>query len=504
MNTFLEVKQLRKIYGATIALNDVSFKVPKGTVHAIIGENGAGKSTLIKILSGSISPNEGTIILDGKPFHTNSIAESRLAGVSTAFQELSLLPNLSVSENLSLPNLKKGSLRLISRKLNEDYARKILRDFDLGHISPSQEVGTLSLAERQKLEITRAISHKPKLLLLDEPTAALPDPEWLYKILERNKRDDLTILYISHRLNEIRDLCQSATILRNGSSIDTISLKDTSNSEIFRMMIGESKDLIFTDNDEKQDLTQPGIEVHDLSGSKIRNISLTLNKGEILGIAGLEGQGQAELFKILAGIQQPKNGQIKLDGKTVKLNTPMKALRNGISYVPEERKVEGILPGLKTLSNITISSLKKASLFGMVGGNREYGSSLTVAKKVQLELRYINMDIDSLSGGNQQKAIMARSLMTGSPYLLLYDPCRGVDVGTKHSFYEMMKAFTDDCGSILWYSTDLSELVNVCDRILVFYKGNIVSDILKKDVSIELLLSAATGHFHKEEGVSKL
>lgn len=498
--SFLEVKQVVKQYGATLALDHVSFEVEKGAFHAIIGENGAGKSTFIKILSGLVSLNEGEILLNGKDYRPKNIMDARGSGISTAFQELSLLPNLTVAENLVLPDLNRGNASLISKRKNNDYAAELLDQFGLSHISPTREVRALSLAERQKLEITRAISHKPKLLLLDEPTAALPDAEWLFRILERIGNGDLTILYISHRLNEIREYCKTGTILRNGKSIDTVQLDSVTDSDIFQMMIGESKDKA-TDSKSKRRAASrdAGIEVQRLSGKTVREISFKLHKGEILGVAGLEGQGQHELFQLLAGLTPIKEGSIKIEQREVKMKSPKSALKNGMFFIPEERKTEGIFPGLSTLSNISISSLKKINRLGFIGSNREQVSSKVLADKMTLEDRYLHMPIESLSGGNQQKALMSRALMTESKYLLLYDPSRGVDIPTKNAFYKMAQEFTGEGGAVLWYSTDLPELIDLCDRILVFYKGKIVANVMREAFDSKNLLSAATGHFIAKE-----
>ncbi|WP_424767562.1 sugar ABC transporter ATP-binding protein [Paenibacillus sp. sgz302251] len=497
--SFLEVRQVVKRYGATLALDHVSFEVEKGAFHAIIGENGAGKSTFIKILSGLVSLNEGEIVLNGQQYQPKNIMDARSTGISTAFQELSLLPNLTVAENLVLPDLNKGS-GLISKRRNNDYAAELLDEFGLSHIAPTREVRTLSLAERQKLEITRAISHKPKLLLLDEPTAALPDADWLFRILERIGNGDLTILYISHRLNEIREYCKTGTVLRNGKSIDTIRLDSVTDSDIFQMMIGDSKDKASDSKTKTRAANRdPGIEVKQLTGKTVRNISFNLHKGEILGVAGLEGQGQHELFQLLAGLMPMKEGSIKIEQREVKIKSPKSALRNGMFFIPEERKTEGIFQGLSTLSNISISSLNKINRLGFIGSKRELGNSKVLADKMTLEERYLQMPIESLSGGNQQKALMSRALMTESQYLLLYDPSRGVDIPTKNAFYHMAQEFTAEGGSVLWYSTDLPELIDLCDRILVFYKGQIVADVMREAFDSENLLSAATGHFTAKE-----
>ncbi|MDX6239327.1 MAG: ribose transport system ATP-binding protein [Kribbellaceae bacterium] len=492
METVLQVEQLTKRYGATTALDRVTFAVTKGTTHAIIGENGAGKSTLIKSLSGLQVPDAGTMSLDGELFAPGNLGESRRSGVSTAFQDLSLLSNLTVAENLSLPKLGRSRV-FVRRKENEDAAAGLLAEFDLPTLSPAQKVGELSLAERQKLEIVRAVSHRPKLLLLDEPSAALPDVEWLYALIEKISSPELTILYISHRLAEIRDLCQSATVLRNGGVVDTVRLSDVDDGVVFSLMGGASEEHAKSQRTSRV-AGAPAIQVSGLRGDTVRDVSFTLHDGEILGVAALEGQGQAETFRMLAGVSRPSGGTISVGGKSTRFTTPAGALRSGISFVAEERKAEGIMPGISTLANITISSLDKTSTFGLAAGPKEFQASLPFARKVDLDERYLRMDIDELSGGNQQKAILARSLMKGSKYLLLYDPSRGVDVGTKSSVYDMMEEFTEAGGAVLWYSTDLSELVAICDRVICFYKGSVVSEVPGHQTDVEALLQAITGH----------
>jgi ribose transport system ATP-binding protein len=495
----LEVTNLEKRYGATHALANVSVVVSKGSVHGIIGENGAGKSTLIKLVSGLETPDAGTMLLDGREFRPRNIGDARRRGVSTAFQELGLLPNMTVAENLFLPRLRAGAEKspFVPRRNNERAATDVLAEFGLDHISPSREVGTLSLAERQKLEIARAINHKPQLLLLDEPTAALPDPEWLYAILAalKSRAPDLSILYISHRLNEIRDLCESITVLRNGNVVKTIPMKDADRGVVMSLMAGSHE---FTRSEEgrrrKASLTSgtPTVKVDGLCGEKVLNVSFTLHEGEILGVAGLGSQGQREVFRMLAGVVRPSAGSVEVDGRVAKLTSPSKALRHGISFVPEDRKLEGILPGLRTLNNVSIASLAKAMVFGFILGKKELAASLVPASIVDLSPEYLHKDVDALSGGNQQKAVVARSLMRQARCLLLYDPSRGVDVGTKASLYDMMRRVTDEGVSILWYSTDLQELTSVCDRIIAFYRGTIVAE-MEGTATLESLMHAITG-----------
>jgi ribose transport system ATP-binding protein len=500
MNTVLKVEGLTKRYGATTALADVTFGVGRGTTHAIIGENGAGKSTLIKCLSGLVVPDEGAMTLDGEKFSPTSLVDSRKGGVSTAFQDLSLLSNLTVAENLFLPELGRGRT-LVRRRENEQRAEQLLTDLGLSELSPRQNVSELSLAQRQKLEIVRAVSHRPKLLLLDEPSAALPDVDWLYGLIHNIRSPELTILYISHRLAEIRDLCKSATVLRNGSVVETVSLSDVDDNAVFSMMGGSSGTHAKTTRSRRA-AGAPAIRVEGLHGATARDVTFTLREGEILGVAALEGQGQTETFRMLAGASQIHGGSVSLGGRRARYRTPAGALRWGIGFVAEERKVEGIMPNLSTLANITISSLRRVAVGGIVAGSKELKAGAPFARKVELNDRYLPMDIDALSGGNQQKAILARCLMRGSKVLLLYDPSRGVDVGTKASIYDMMEDFTEVGGSVLWYSTDLSELVGVCDRVLCFYRGAVVAEVAGHQTDTEQLLQAITGHVGQETKVT--
>jgi ribose transport system ATP-binding protein len=491
----LRMNGISKRYGATAALNNVSFEVPKGNTHAIIGENGAGKSTLIKILSGLEVDDAGTMVFYDQLYRPKNLQESRRAGVSTAFQDLSLLPNLTVAENLFLPRL--GDRRpFVRRKANEESASSLLAQHGLSHIDPSQEVGTLALADKQKLEIVRAVSQGPRLLLLDEPSAALPDVDWLYTLLTKISSPEMTVLYISHRLNEIRDLCQTATVLRNGNVVDTVRVSDVNDSVVFGMMGGATEGHGTETRSARRITGPPAIAARGLQGSSVTDVSFSLQRGEILGVAALEGQGQAETFRMLAGVARPTGGIIEVDGKEMKLRSPSAALRHGISFVAEERKTEGIFPGLSTLANVTIAALGKAGTAGFLGGRKELSSTLPSAAEVDLSERYLRMDIDALSGGNQQKAVLARSLMQGARYLLLYDPSRGVDVGTKGSIYALMEKLVGaggGAGAILWYSTDLAELVAVCDRILCFYNGSVVAEVSGETGTVSDLLAAITG-----------
>jgi ribose transport system ATP-binding protein len=491
----LDVAGVAKAYGATVALRRVSFDLRRGEVHALLGENGAGKSTLVKILSGIVQPDIGRVSLGGEKFTPHSLMDARARGVSTAFQELSLLPNLTVATNLTLPHQRKGALGLGSRRRNERAAADLLAEFDAHDIAAGALVGDLSLAEKQRVEIVRAVSHRPSLLILDEPTAALAEPEWLFAIVERLAARGVAVLYISHRLAEVRRLCQRGTVLRNGESMGTVALAGASDADIFRMMVGSGPE---ARRDARpahvQEVPRPALTARDLRGSGVDGVSLTLHRGEILGVAALEGQGQRELFRMLGGAAPAGSGSVEVEGHAARLASPVLALRSSIAFVPEERKTEGIFLGLTTGSNISLPVLGKLLRFGMIDRRRERAEVSGVAGTVDLAARYLGMRVAALSGGNQQKALIARVLLSGARILVLFDPTRGVDVGTKQVIYGVVRGFAAKGGSVLIYSTELSELVHLADRCLAMYRGRIAGEVAGHALSEERLVALATGH----------
>jgi ribose transport system ATP-binding protein len=493
----LDVRNVAKAYGPTVALRDVSMQVRRGEVHALLGENGAGKSTLVKILSGVVEPDSGSITLNGQPYRPRGFTAAQAAGVSTAFQELSLLPNLTVGENLLLPHLPKALPGIVSKRRVFDAAGKILAEYGGSDIDPARIVETLSLAEKQRVEIIRAISRRPSLLILDEPTAALAEPEWLFSLIARLSAEGCAVLYISHRLAEVRRLCDHSTVLRSGASIATVKLTGTRDSEIFHLMVGVVPDSESQRADIRSLQTSiPALRVRDLTGSSLRGVSFDLRQGEVLGLAALEGQGQRELLRMLAGLDACRGGSIELQGKPVRLKSPGHALRTGIGigFVPEERKTEGIFLGMTAEANMSLSVLDQLKRFCLVDRSREQSRVAAEARRVDLDERYISMPLAALSGGNQQKALIGRVLLSGAHVLVLFDPTRGVDVGTKQVIHRVIRNFTAGGGSVLIYSTEIPELVKLCDRCLVIYQGRVTGLLDQPQFSESRLVAMATGH----------
>lgn len=496
----LQANSVTKSYGATTALENVSLKLAVGEVHALLGENGAGKSTLVKILSGVVQPNSGHIRIDDAPYSPASTLDARRAGVATAFQELSLAPNLTVAEALLLPSMKRNSVGLVSRRRTAQAAAEILDCYHLSDVSPITEIASLSLAQRQRIEIVRAMQHATKVLVLDEPTAALTDVEWLFRLVRRQVTANGTaVLYISHRLAEVRSLCKTATVLRNGRSVASVDLSDASDSDIFELMVGRTKMTGDRPKGAPGYQARKALELQNVAGAKLKGVTLDVKEGEIAGIAALEGQGQRELFRTLVGMEKMVSGQILVAGKPFQPASPRHATAAGLSFLPEERKVEGIFATLSTAANIVLPVTQRISRGGFVWPSLERKGAAAASDAVELSPRYLDFRIADLSGGNQQKALLARAMMTGARTLLLYDPTRGVDVGTKQAIYAAIRAFTSKGGSVLLYSSELTELIHLADRCFILYGARVFAEFAAEGAEESVLVAALTGYSRKDQ-----
>ena len=488
----LSVTRVGKSYGATVALEQADINLRAGEVHSLLGENGAGKSTLVRILAGAVVPDCGAMSLHGEPYQAKSITEARHEGVSTAFQELSLVPNLSVAQNLLLPRIPKSVFFILSARETMRRASSILARYNLERLDPAAEISSLPLADRQRLELVRALENARRVLILDEPTASLAETDWLFGQIRNATDRGVAVLYISHRLSEVREICQRATVLRNGRTIASVSLNQASNDDIFEMMVGRRDDHV----DRALKDAAPRLRVHSLSNGLLVDASFNVRPGEILAVAALEGQGQRSLFRCLAGLEPAKSGVVEIDGREHSISSPRKALKagSGIAYLPEERKTEGILAGLSAASNIVVPILSRISTARLLGQQAEAKAAGPEGAKVELAERYLSFAIGDLSGGNQQKALIARTLATGARTLLLFDPTRGVDVGTKQAIYSAIRAFAASGGSVLFYSSELPEIVQLADRCMVLYQGKIAETFEGSAIDEQSLVAAMIGH----------
>ncbi len=495
----LAVRDVTKTYGATVALNAASFSVLPGEVHALLGENGAGKSTLVKLLSGLIQPGRGRIELFGLAARLSRPADAQRLGVATAFQELTLVPDLTVADNMLLPRAPAGLLGQLRRREGERLVVAHFADLGLDSIDPRAEIADLDLALRQKIEIARALFRRPRILLLDEPTSTLSghDIDWLGAQIARQRAAGVTIVFISHRLREVRRFCDRLTVLRNGSSIGTEAVGDVRDDDVIRMIIGRSLASAFPPRPAVRPAGgAPLLRATGLAASgKLRDGSFALHRGEILGIAGLQDMGQQELFLACFGMVPLTAGSLEVDGQRTVLASPRDAVRDaiGISLVPEERKTEGLFLHMTGRFNVSLPVVHRFARHGIIDTSAEDRAVAAVLERTEVDLRALHTPADAFSGGNQQKLVIAKWLLAGSRILLLFDPTRGVDVGTKHQIYLLMRAFADAGGAILFHSTEIPELVGMSDRVAVMYQGQIVQELTGDAIEEEAIMRAALG-----------
>jgi ribose transport system ATP-binding protein len=496
----IAVTKIRKAYGPTVALADASFTAAAGTVHALLGENGAGKSTMVKMLSGLVLPDEGRIAIFGQDVHFASPRDAHRAGLQTAFQELTQVPDLTVWENMLMPYQPVSITGLLQRRHGQAQVAAHLESLGLGFVSPKAEIRRLDLSLRQKIEIARALMRKPRILLLDEPTSALSgdDIHWLGDIIARLKAAGTTVLFISHRMPEVRAFCDDLTILRNGQSVGTFSVSSVSDAEVIERIIGRSIAATFPVKSILPAEAPAVLEARGLAAGEMKEADLTLHAGEILGVAGLQGMGQRDLFLTLFGDIEARKGEIRVDGAPVILRSPRDAIdaRIGINLVPEERKTEGLFLKLDGCANTTLPVIERFIRYGFINPAAERASVSAALARVQVDQRALYMPARSFSGGNQQKIVIARSLVAGSRILLLFDPTRGVDVGTKHQIYRLIADFAATGGAVLLYSTEIAEVIGLSHRVMVVYAGRIAGELRDAEISEAAIMAAALGHHH--------
>ena len=479
MPTALRIAGLEKRYGSTVALAGADVEIEQGSVHAIIGENGAGKSTLVKILAGLVRPDAGQIELHGEPLDLSGPAKAFEAGIATAFQELSLVPDLSVADNLALPLKPRSRLGIVSHGVARAQARRKLEEWDLTHIDVRRRVRSLSLAARQQVEIVNALSRSPVLFILDEPTSALgrSDVEWLFRQVAKLRERGATVIFVSHRLVEVREICDSLSVLRGGRRAGSSADMSVSDDQIIQMMIGESLSDVFPDRHEE--IGPVRLKVDGVSSGRLRDATFDLHEGEVLGVAGLQDHGQRDLFRALFGAQRLVAGRLELSGESLDLRSPRDAIRAGlgISLVPEDRAGEGVLLTMSGRANLTLPSMSRFTRLGWVNRRREADAVRDVLERLRISERALFEPVEAFSGGNQQKIVIGKWLLTDARVLLLYDPTRGVDVKTKTEIYRLVHEFAAGGGSVLLYSTDLDEVVNLCTGALVCYRGELSEPI---------------------------
>jgi len=497
----LEIKSVSKSFPGVQALKDVSFVVRQGEVHALVGENGAGKSTLMKILSGVYAHYEGEILMDGERLNFHNPREAQQHGIAIIHQELNLVPELTISENIFLGSELKTPLFALDTKRMAAETTKLLDQLNL-HLPPYRPIKKLRVGERQLVEVAKALSLNARLLILDEPTSALSETEiqHLFEVIAKLKAQGVTMIYISHKLEEIFQIADRITILRDGEHINTVSAEQTTERELIQMMVGRNLQELFP----KESVT-PGEEVLQVdalslrstrrqSGYILKDITFSLRRGEILGIAGLMGAGRTELLETLFGVHPPSHvsGKIIIAGQEWRFTSPQQALKAGLALVTEDRKNQSLIIQHSVGHNITLAALDKFLYYGFIRSALEQQAIQDSVEKLHIKIADNNMPVDTLSGGNQQKVALAKCLLTRPDVLLLDEPTRGIDVGAKAEIYTLIGKLAHDGAGIIMASSELPEILAMCDRVIVLSGGRITAIFDQAQASQELIMEAAT------------
>jgi ribose transport system ATP-binding protein len=499
---FLELRGVAKRYGGVRALEEVDFACGRGSIHAVLGENGAGKSTLIKIVSGVVQPDQGEILLEDRPVRFAGPGDANRSGIVSIFQELSLVPDLSVADNISLaaPPRRFG---MIDRRAQQRRAEAMLARLGCADIDPRARVRDLPLSRRQLVEIAKALALEPRLLILDEATSALTaaDVERVFGLLRTLRQEGLALLYISHRMHEIAALADTCSVFRNGRHVATFAQGTKSDQEIVRLMIGRDITQVYPPKPPpRHGSLPPYLEVAGLSWEgRLRDLTFTVGRGEIVGLGGLDGQGQRELMLALFGVLGGVEGTMRVDGRPFLPPSPAAAKESatGIALIPEDRKTEGLLLPMAIRDNLSLAALPRLSRLGVVDRGEEQRAVAAMIERLRIKIGDPDDPVATLSGGNQQKVVIGKWLMTQPQLILLNDPTRGIDVGTKQELYALMRELADQGAAILFYSTDYDELIGCCDRVLILYDGRIVralegAAITEHDIVASALNLAAT------------
>jgi len=489
----LRTENLTKQYPGTLALNNVSVSFESGKVNAILGKNGSGKSTLVKCFSGAVLPTSGSIYLNDEKLRFNSTAEANAKGFATVYQEMSLIPSLSLVENIFLGRMpRKG--RIIDWKRANEEAEALLSKMGV-KINPREIVSRLSMWQCQVVEITKAMSYNPKVLMLDEPTSSLAsnEVERLFNVIRELKKQDIIILYISHKLHEIPQITDTITVLRDGICVGRVNTKDVSHADILKMMFGETKQRHRPED--VLPLDKIVLEVKNLSRrNKFNNVSFKLKKGEILGIAGMLGAGRTELLKSIFGADLYDSGEIYVNGKKASRRvSPISMKKLGLGLTPENRKEEGLILIHSVLDNLCYASIDKTSNGWLENKQKRKAVANRQIQELDIKISDINASVNSLSGGNQQKVVVGNWL-NNQPEIMLYDePTRGIDVNAKQQIFEIMWEQAKRGISIIFVSSELEELLEVCHRILIMKEGRLIGEVRPEDVNTQQLYALSMG-----------
>ena len=488
-----QMQGIAKRYGGVLALEGVDLAVHAGRIHAVLGENGAGKSSLIKCMAGVVQPDAGVMQLDGAPVRFPTPAAANAAGVVCIFQELSLVPDLSVADNILISNPPRR-LGMINRRAQRRLAEAALARVGAEGIHPMALVRDLPLSRRQLVEIAKALVRAPRLLILDEATSALTasDVAPVFRLLKQLRAQGVALVYISHRMDEIAELADECSVFRNGRRVDSFAAGSRTDDEIVTLMIGRDYSQVFPPKPLRPPAAPAVLEVRDLSwGDSLAGIFLAVRPGEIVGLGGLDGQGQRELLLALFGVLRGVSGAVLVGGEPAAAGGPHGAAAQGVALIPEDRKTEGLMLPMTVGENLSFASLGRLSHGGVLDRAAERNAIGRVVKLLAIKAAGIGVPVAALSGGNQQKVVLAKWLMNAPRIILLNDPTRGIDVGTKQEIYQLLRDLAAKGAAILLYSTDYAELIGCCDRVLVMYEGRVRRELAGADITERALVASA-------------
>ena len=493
----LQMRGITKTYPGVRALDNVSFEVAKSEVHALVGENGAGKSTLMKILAGAQSMDSGEILLDGAPVHITSPQKAMDLGISIIYQEFNLVPYLNAAENIFLGREPRGTIPgFINFPVMYAEAQKVIDQLGV-RLNVRTPVNRLSIAQQQMVEVAKATSRKASIIAMDEPSATLTEHELesLFELIRSLRQKGVSIIYISHRLEEIFQIADRVTVLRDGHLVGTNPVADTNRNEMIRMMVGrELKESAAADQKQPAEISAPALTVKNLTRKGvIEDISFTVHRGEVLGIAGLVGAGRTELARAIFGADRIDSGEVWLNGHRVEIRSPRDAIRRGIGLVAEDRKALGLILGMVVRENISLANLDAVTRVGFVNRREERRVAQRFIHDLAIKTPSVEQQVQNLSGGNQQKVVLAKWLFTQSKVLIFDEPTRGIDVGSKVEIYQLMNRLAASGVAIIMISSELPEILGMSDRILVMHEGRVSGELNREEATQEKIMSLATG-----------
>lgn len=496
MSDLLQLHTISKSFAGVPVLTDVDFDVRSAEVHALIGENGAGKSTLMKIVTGLYEADRGSVLWKGQPVEIKTPRRAQELGINIVHQELMLVPQLSIGENVFLGRhpVSGGLARWVNWGEINKRAGDLLET--LGHpLDPKRRVGELRIAEQQLVEIARALAFKAELIIMDEPTSPLSEHETsrLFQTISQMKSRGVSVVYISHRLKEIHQIADRVTVLRDGRHIATKSISETDTDQLVRYMVGREIAEQVTER-KSQSTGQEALRIEGLTASgKFVDIDLRINRGEIVGLAGLVGAGRTELVETLFGASAADSGRVFLNGKPVSIKTPRDAVRNGLALVADDRKAKGLVLGASVRFNIALAAPRKFARYGFLDRSREKTVAREIVRDLRLKTPSVDQPVMYLSGGGQQKVVLAKWLTADSKVFILDEPTRGIDVGSKAEIYELIRKLADSGVAILVVSSELEEILHLSDRILVMHRGRISGELSREEATDERIMQLATG-----------